>query len=223
MQKVAGTFPEQVTDAGYLGNPMGTNPYPYPSGMPSAFWSNEPTMLKFSTLAGPLIYGYTTWKSPVFDLRPEYRGSMTRSAGTGYLTAQAPSLGLNRQPVAASTTVNATGTVPIWRPMGGAGKLWVQVFNLTSFNWVTSYGFQVFTREYANVNDPNDLQQISSDEDITTEFVGKIPSALVQCLPPGSGYPVRYYQLELIFQYTQDVTAEADWLNLGLRLAASYY
>ena len=38
--KMPGIFPEKVTDAGYMKNPMGADPFPYPSNMPVAM----PTM-----------------------------------------------------------------------------------------------------------------------------------------------------------------------------------
>jgi hypothetical protein len=153
---------------------------------------------------------------------------MPRGSGQGYLVAQAPSLNANRQPSAVATVRSNTGAVPIWRPSGAGGKLWVQVTNLTSGPVIgqTGYGFTVLARELANINDPTDLQQIAPLEDITADFVGRIPSAVPTFVPPGSGYPIRYYQVALTFQYTQDISAAVNW-NDGdgnpMRLTAAYY
>jgi hypothetical protein len=224
-QKVPGIFPSQVTDAGYLNNPLGSNPFPYPSNMPAPLWNADPIMLAFAADAVGPVYATATWTSPVFDLRPEFRGVMDRAAGQAYLTAQAPSLGTNRAPIAASTVIQNSGCVPIWRPSGAAGKLWVQVANLNFRLWGTGLGFEVLATEFASINDPNDLQQIETVEDITTEFIGGKPSAIVQFLPPGAGYPVRYYRVSITFQYTVDGTfaGAAGWPDNRFRLYAAYY
>jgi hypothetical protein len=69
------------------------------------------------------------------------------------------------------------------------------------------------------------LQQIETVEDITTEFIGSKPSAIVQFLPPGAGYPVRYYRVSITFQYTVDGTfaGAAGWPDNRFRLYAAYY
>lgn len=229
-QRNPGVFPQKVTDAGYRNNPMGTEPFPYPSGMPASLWNAEPISLRWVTTGLPAgIYARAEWSSPVFDLRPEFRNAgMPRGSGQGYLVAQAPSLGTNRAPDAVATVRSNTGAVPIWRPYGSAGKLWVQVSGLTAGPVVTKtgYGFEVLATEKANINDPTDLQQIAPQEDITADFVGVIPSVIPTFLPPGSGYPVRYYQVNLTFQYRQDITADGNWDGGDgniMRLTAAYY
>ena len=228
--KIPGIFPAKVTNSGYRKNPMGSEPFPYPSNMPVAIWSAEPIRLTWITVGLPAgIYAQAQWASPIFDLRPEFRNSgMPRGSGQGYLVAQAPSLGINRGPIATTTVRSNTGATPIWRPSGAAGKLWVQTTNLISglVNAQTGYGFIVTVVEQANVNDPTDLQQIAPPEDITSNFVGRIPSALSIFMPPGSGYPVRYYRCVITFAYRKDITAVPNW-NGGdgnpMRILASYY
>jgi hypothetical protein len=229
-QKNPGIFPDRVNDDSYRNNPLGGNPFPYPGNMPAALWNAEPLLLRWVTTGLPSgIFARAQWASPVFDLRPEFRNSgMPRSAGQGYLVAQAPSLSPTRAPAAVATTVSNTGAVPIWLPRGGTGKLWVQVTNLTSGPVVgqTGFGFQVLATELANINDPTDLQQIASVEDITANFVGRIPSAISQFQPPGSGYPPRYYRCLIDFQYRRNITLDPAWAGGAgnpMRITASYY
>lgn len=232
-QRNPGIFPQKVTDEGYRKNPMGTEPFPYPSGMPVALWNANPIRLSWQTAGLPAgVFARAIWSSPIFDLRPEFRNSgMPKGSGQGYLVAQAPSLNANRQPNAVATVRSNTGAVPIWRPNGAAGKLWVQVYNLLAaappaIAAMTGFGFEVLAKELAHINDPTSLQQIAPLEDITSDFAGRIPSAIPTFLPPGSGYPVRYYQVQITFQYTKDITAAANWNNGDgnpMFLTAAYY
>jgi hypothetical protein len=223
-------FPQNPTDAGYRKNPMGTEPFPYPSGMPVALWNVSPIKMAWVTTGLPDgIFARCVWSTPVFDLRPSFRNAgMPKGSGQGYLVAQAPSLSTTRQPNAVATVASNTGAVPIWKPSGAGGKLWVQVTNLTSgpVAGQTGFGFQVLAKEMANINDPTDLQQIAPREDITSDFVGRIPSAIPTFLPPGSGYPVRYYRVSLTFQYRKNITVAANWSNGDgnpMRITAAYY
>ena len=195
-----GYLSSKVSDAGYLKNPMGSNPFPAPSGMPAPMWQQTQTGLAWSTTGLPAgVEAQAKWSSPVFDLRPEFRSSM-----------------------ATSGTARNTGAVPIWIPRGAAGRLWVQVDNLDNRGWgLTS--LRVTSTEYANVRDPNDLRQISGQEDITTEFVGTAPTALGSFLPPGSGYPVRFWRVLLSFDFTKDLSAQPGWPDPGYRFSAAYY
>jgi hypothetical protein len=198
--KMPGIFPEKVTDAGYMKNPMGADPFPYPSNMPVAIWQQTPTGLAWGTAGLPTgVYARATWASPVFDLRPDLRGIM-ESPGTQ----------------------RRSGAVPIWIPRGGAGKLWVQVDNLDGTRWGLT-GLRVTSTEYANVRDGNNLRQITDPEDITTEFVGTAQCALGSFLPPGSGYPCRYYRVVLTFDFLVDSSAEPEWPDPAYRVSAAYY
>ena len=228
--KNPGIFPAKVTDKGYRNDPMGSLPLPYPSNMPPAIWNSEPSKLRWVTTGLPSgIFARATWASPIFDLRPEFRNSgMPRGTGQAYLVAQAPSLNTNRGPSAVATVLSNTGAVPIWRPSGAGGKLWVQTMNLQSGAMAaqTGFGFRVTAREFANINDPTDLQQIAPVEDITSDFTGLAPSALSIFVPPGSGYPARYYRCKLTFDYTNDITVALNWdggAGNPIRLLAAYY
>jgi hypothetical protein len=90
--------------------------------------------------------------------------------------------------------------------MGGGGKLWVQIDNITkdlpapaTNNWVEN--LEVISREYGHVNDPQSVAQITADADITSEFTGDEDSAVLTFLPPGQGYPIRWYRVEVEFTY----------------------
>ena len=227
---IPGIFPPKVSDDAYRKNPLGAEPFPYPGGMPSPVWSATPHRLLWEVAGLPAgVFAQAKWASPIFDLRPEYRNAgMPGGSGQGYLVGQAPSLGTNRGPVAVTTGLKNTGAVPIWRPSGAGGKLWVQTTNLTSGPVVgqTGFGFEVTAEEFAHVNDPSDLPQIAPVEDITSDFVGRIPSALSIFVPPGGGYPVRYYRCILTFTYRADITAALNWQNGDgnpITIVAAYY
>lgn len=113
------------------------------------------------------------WQSPLFDLRPDIRAAQS----------------------------GLTGGTPIWRPMGAGGALWTQVEHLLVDATATT-NLLVTSTEYAHVNDPNAVASVNTDSDITSEFVGGNASAVLQFLPPGNGYPVRYYRVKLTFTYT---------------------
>lgn len=113
------------------------------------------------------------WQSPLFDLRPDIRAAQS----------------------------GLTGGTPIWRPMGAGGALWAQVERLLVDATATT-NLLVTSTEFAHVNDPNAVASVNTDSDITSEFVGGNASAVLQFLPPGNGYPVRYYRVRLTFTYT---------------------
>ena len=52
-QRNPGTFPQKTTDAGYRKDPMGSVPFPYPSGMPAAVWNVAPLRLDWVTAGLP--------------------------------------------------------------------------------------------------------------------------------------------------------------------------
>jgi len=118
--------------------------------------------------------GVVTWQSPIFDLRPEYRASDGR---------------------------RPTPSIPIWKPStitgGAGGKLWVQIQNTDT---VSLLGLEVIAQEFAHISDVQQLQSVDGGEDITTEFLPTANSTVLTFVPPGAGYPVRFYRLTLSFQ-----------------------
>jgi hypothetical protein len=144
-----------------------------------------------SALSWTLVGGLWTaaWQSPLFDLRPDIRAAQS----------------------------GITGGTPIWRPMGAGGALWVQVEHLTTDPTATT-NLIVMVTEFGHINDPNAVVSVTTDSDITSEFVGGNASALLQFLPPGHGYPVRYYRTRVVFSY---LTARAG--PPPFAVSASYY
>jgi hypothetical protein len=172
-----GAFPGTNYDpSGLRNNPAGTIPFPYPQNAPSGLWDGGRASLTWTNNADGLLTA--KWQSPLFDLRPYLRAAMQ----------------------------GLTGGTPIWLPMGGGGKLWAQVDNISKTlpapaanNWVAN--LQVISREYGHVNDPQSISQITADADITSEFTGGEDSAVLTFLPPGQGYPIRWYRVEIEFTY----------------------
>lgn len=164
---------------GYNYNPAGSIPGPVPKiyTVPGQ-WIGEPLAMqgRFQPGAGNVVRTMT-WSSPVFDLRPELRAS----------GGEAP-----------------RNAVPVWRQLFGVGgKLWVQTAGWRSGN-LTKTGLRVTSREYAHITDQRNLVQIDAFEDVTAEMSGPEPSHILVFVPPGDGYPVRFWRLELVFDYLID-------------------
>ena len=177
---------------GMVFNPHGTIPFPQPKNPSTGFWHSRRGPLAWSAAAAP-VAGHAavraaTWSSPFFDLRPDLRASAN----------------------------HGVRGIQIWRPMGVGGRLWVQLYGLTSGQGTN--GLKVVAREYGDIIDPNNMQQILPDEDITGEVASGTPTVALDFLPPGSGYPMRYWRLELAF-----VTTEANPADLPISVQAAYY
>ena len=138
-------------------------------------------------------------------------------------------------PVARGSVVRRSGTAPVWIPRGAAGKLWFQIFGIGTQNW-SERGLTVIAQEYANINNPNDMPQVTDNQDVTTEFVGSEAAALginglttrktssiLSFLPTGAGYPLRFWQVRLTFLYTVNSAALINWPDPGYSFLASYY
>ena len=184
--KTPGQLPQKWTDAGYLHDPMGTSPFPYPTGMPEGLWMQTRFAPTFAlTPAVPKVVARASWSCPIFDLRPNFRGLLnTGSSGQR----------------------NAAAATPIWINRGAAGKLWVQIQGLNTFG-NTRAGLRVNAQESANIMDSSNMQPVTDEEDITTEFVGTQNSVIVSYLPTGAGYPLRYWSVRIQFDYLIDLSA----------------
>ena len=72
-------LPEGYTSSPYWNNPSQTNPFPAPAGLPYQAWSTPRTTVTWTAPpTDPLDSLFTEaayWQSPLFDLRPELRGS----------------------------------------------------------------------------------------------------------------------------------------------------
>ena len=188
-----GYYPAKTDSSGFNYNPAGSIPQPVPKvyTVPGE-WVGEaiPLQALFGPGIAPVIRTLL-WSTPVFDLRPELRASGGRA------------------PV---------NSVPIWRQLFGVGgKLWVE---LTGFNnqAFSKTGLRIRSTEFAHITDPGRIAQISDPEDVTSEVVGPAPAAILVFVPPGDGYPVRFWRLTLRIDYL--VAHPAD---VNITLQAAYY
>jgi hypothetical protein len=133
------------------------------------------------------------WQSPLFDLRPEIRGS----DGSG------PPQG-----------------VPIWG--AGGRKLWVQIDNLnvTSSGIQATEGLKVGSREYASVWDPRDVRRVTQVSDVTADVAGggseQPPRSCLDFYPTGGAGPVRFWRIIIAFR-------REDRVMPPLYIAAAFY
>jgi len=168
--------PQPYDPRGAWTNPQGTVPGPSPKTWPRAFWSSQELSLAWTNGVGEVIRT-ASWRTPVFDLRPELRH------------ADGP----------------RASAVPIYRP-GGGGRLYVQVFALNA-TISSLTGLEVLSTEFANVwsaesqtqGAPVNVPQIIEPEDVSDQFFALVPSTILVFSPPGEGYHARYWSLQLTF------------------------
>lgn len=188
-------LPQGFTPSGLYNNPTGTNPLPNPTGLPYQHWTGPRATVTWQTPTNPLDTDYTLvayWQSPLYDLRPEIRGSDGSSV---------------------------TGT-PIWG--SPTRKLWVQIDGLTSVNGavVATDTLNCVSREFGQIYDPRLVSRITPESDITQDVAsngtGQPPSVILSFYPPGSGYPVRYWRIEIAFR-------RFDRLEFPLVVSGAFY
>lgn len=184
---------------GMWNNPGGTLPYPSPKNAPVGLWNGGQIQLVLgAAIAGTTDWRQAIWRSPVFDLRPDIRGMAQQQAG-----------------------VNGVSAVPIWRAagLGAGGSLWVQINGLNRTALATQ-GLRVSYFERTTPNELNNLNRVTDRTDLSSEFVSadNRPNALLQFQAPGSSFTVRFWQIQLIFTWTQALAATPV---IGLQ--AAYY
>lgn len=165
-------------DSGLRHNPSGTIPFPNPQSNPVGAWDSTEMQLTWVNGPGPIsgakVFRWAAWQSPVFDLRPEIRSA------------------------ASSSAINAS---PIWRGGAGAGgQLFVRLSGLTSTPSAGT-GLKVSSTELAHPFDPLQVGIVMGAADVSLSFIDMTNTVLVAFLPPGSGYPVRYWRLRLAFEF----------------------
>lgn len=195
-------------------NPNGTIPSPSASDIPKTLWITEVMSVPWQ---GP-INGVDTavWKSPTFDLRPDLRSSQSMvKAG-----------------------------VPIWDT---SARLYVQIFGLannvtntdaltlvyrengnTTWGQVTQPGPN---RSVPNSGFPNQIGRdpvvpISAAIDITSEMMlGSFqPDSVILVFETlGSGYPVRYWSVDLTWTNTTSWTDTAPANGPAISFQAAMY
>ena len=84
------------------------------------------------------------------------------------------------------------------------GKLWIQIQNTDT---VDMSGLTVLAQERGHISDVQQMITLSGAEDVTGEFLPTANSCLLTFVPPGAGYPVRFYRLELTFSVVAGAAA----------------
>ena len=185
---------------GWSDNPDGTLPYPAPKTIGVGNWMGARTAIPW--VAAPTADTIATdailtaiWRSPIFDLRPEFRGigGNTGSMSSGVIQ----------------------GTQPIWRN-GAGGKLYIQVSRLaTANNSITDVVLNSI--DFAAVVDPLSVEQVTMASDITGLITGPgMNGAILIAEPPGEGQPVRFWQIRLVFDRMSNIANTFD-------IQAGYY
>jgi hypothetical protein len=182
--------------SGLWTNPGSQNPGPLPAQPNDVAWFGEPHVLRWAAGAGQATASVrtATWGTPLFDLRPDLRASQGR---------------VNR------------GT-PVWRGgLGGGGHLWVQITGLNTVAVGATPGLRVRMQEFGHVYDGNAVVSITPNIDVTRSVVhgGQAASVILPIMPPGDGYPVRYWRVTFTFDQTETVT-EGDPV---FTIFAAYY
>lgn len=173
--------PGKYDPSGFNRNPAGVFPAPPPQELGPGNYFGPQTPLTFVAGTGNVLFT-ASWRSPIFDLRPDLRQ-------TGIANPR-----------------RDTGATPVWRVGSGAGgQIFVQIMGIdgslaTPPNAETLTGLSVTAIEEAHVSDMNQLATVTTEEDITAAYftAGK-SSALVAAMPPGSGFPIRYWRYTLRF------------------------
>lgn len=181
-----------IPDDGQRGsqfNPSGTVPFPQPQNMPVGQWDGGKQFLRLDPAPAPL-FALAQWNSPIFDLRPELRG-------TNYRQGRSVTSGGFRH----NTFPDG---VPIWNSEGCS--LWVMFDGLNAFVDDIN-GLDVGFEELASPNNVGDLQRYSDIVDISDEFISKDqkPATVLQFMPIGAQFnakPIRFWQIQIKFEWT---------------------
>ena len=166
-------YPGQYDPTGALHNPGRTAPGPFPRDIASAAWCGARAPLHFvpGAVASRVLLT-ATWRSPIFDLRPYLR------------------------PVGAAPGQDRLGVQPVWLPMGGGGTLFTQ----TVLDSATVTGLNVTSQESGHPTDFNRIATITGQQDISTIYASGKQAACAPFRAPGEGYPLRYWQVTLVFE-----------------------
>jgi hypothetical protein len=161
-------------------NPGQTIPAPNAGDLPVPCWFASPTNV-YWTFPAAFPNGYSTWRSPIFDLRPNLRGFTSNGFSGNNNTTQ-------------------RGT-PVWvgGGSGGGGKLFIQISNLTG-TLTGMNNLEVLVQESGHIANPGKVTTLTPLEDITTSVNSTTNSVILSFLPMGEGYPIRYWQLSIFFQ-----------------------
>ena len=177
-----GFVPNDPDNKGYLRNPNGSLPYPKPHNMPIGFYDGGEIALQ-TFPAGAPNWRNATFRTPVFDLRPDLR-SMT---------------GCNQE------------GVPIWKYSGSGkgGRLHVVIDNIAGSS---TRGLDVKAIEYVSPNRPNLMRQVTDCVNVSDQFVVNDRTSTYISFEPTGEYPIRFWQIELSFVWTEVLGANPQFV-----------
>lgn len=176
--------------SGFNRNPPASVPGPMPAYTVPGSWAGPTTHVHWDAGEGNVIRR-ARWKSPVFDLRPEFKGAFGG---------------------------NLANTQPVWRsPYGAGGRLYIFISNFSSFNYGKT-GLRVTSTEFAHPSDAQKVEQFNEPEDVTVDYAGPQPAGVSIIVPPGEGYPIRFWQCRLVIDYLV-----ANATDVPLTVAGAYY
>ena len=99
---------------------------------------------------------------------------------------------------------------PMWNP---AAQLWVQLSNPAAGTLGLLdgkfQGFEILAEEQVHISDPQRLQSVSPQQDVTEEFTTLGASSILGWTPIGDGRPARFYRLKLTFNVRANLGATA--------------
>lgn len=205
-----------LPDSGIYANPQGFQPAPQQSGRPTPIWNSGRVRANWEGVANgctnlvEATYRYYVWHSATFDLRPD--------------------LGVTGQ----SERVSRAGVVPIWRPYGAGGQLVVMTtFTNVSFGGASALNdLNIVYYDEADPFDATNIRPITPEQDVSTAFLSSNQSGFGFnppeenrglsgfCMftpPAGSGSPVRFWRLTLVFRFF------VQHVDPVLALSAGYY
>lgn len=159
-------------------NPGQTQPWPLPQNTPVGTWETNEVPLTWTAGASPVdpsAVVHAIWRSPVFNLRPERRN-----------VGPAPSI----------------DSTPIWRGGAGAGgQAFVRLSGMRSLPDACT-NLTIHSTEFGHPWSPTAVASIMSVADVTMDFIDIVDTSIVPFMPPGSGYPLAFWQLILTFGFT---------------------
>lgn len=196
-------LPPDYDPSGPFRNPGSTNPLPAPADIPAPCWFGGAATLNWQASAESEIALTTSWSSPIFDMRPDLRGLRPNNAG-GFNTNSGGQNG-----VAGARSLMSGW--PMWNP---AAQLWIQLSNPLDPNNLgllggKFQGLEILAEEQVHISDPQKLQTVSPEQDVTEAFTTLGESSLLGWTPIGDGRPARFYRLKLTFNIKENFGATA--------------
>ena len=153
-------------------NPLQTISPPRQKNVPVPNWKQHAFRPQWANGAGA-VARTTSWSPPLFDLRP----------------------GIGKSQIG-----DVANAQEIWIPRGAMSMLRVQIVGLQLDAFSTN-SIEVLAQNFVAVQNPANVVAVGPPENLSADFAGRPPSVLMSFLPPGSGYPPRFWRLQLTINY----------------------